>query len=456
MNPNYLNNKQAGNVPPIVAQTSPSQIPAVPPLEDDDNSLAYKDMNFAQKAGHNANLALDVPGRMLDAALIPHKMIGRSIADVARDVSSGFTGTPSTADYSNNLPWQDKDDTTIVPGSAEDNGLNDKSSVSETGVVTNAKGETVDVPPEDVLGIFDKASSLFGDVFSAQELKRMALYTAGGLVSGGSTSGSFKWAATQVMGESAATKKNAATMAGARAKSKPVQIKVAGKNNPVQALWDGSEYYDPKTGESIANAKKWNSDKHSPEGLQKTYKGLVEGLKSGRVNKDGTQLKIGEAGILSYTKFRAKVAQWEAQGYSPDLSDPVLQSSFVEAVKASIAANKGKDFDNDDLSTPESFFDMLLVRGVVSSSAGSEAIFKDSKGGELSVASNNELMLIINNAVQTGQSAGYNSTVASATFNIHEAWMKLSPEEKKQYNNSAEKGASGFLVFAKALNDNTA
>jgi len=369
-------------------------------------------------------------------------------------------GTPNVpvigAPVSNSL--QNSTNSGIIPGSPQDNGLNDKSSLdTKTGAVTDAEGNTVTLPGDpnasgkDVLSIFDKASNLFGDTFDAKELRRMALYTVGGLITGGSTSGSFKWAAMQVMNESAEASKNAATLGAASLKNKPVQVKVAGENKPVQALWDGKQYYNASTGVVLENAKKWVESSHSPSGLAATYTSLVEGLKTGRLDNNGDALQVGENAILSYNKFRAKVAQWELQGYKPDLDSPVIQNSFVEAVKASIEANKGKSFDNDELTTPESFFDMLLVKGVVSSAAGDTSIFKDNKGNVLSTDANNKLMLIINNAVQTGQAAGYNSSVASATFNIHEAWKGLGKEKQKQYNESADKGESGFIVFAESL-----
>ena len=76
----------------------------------------------------------------------------------------------------------------------------------ETGEMTNGEGEKVNIDPEEAKGIFEKAASLFGDTFSAADLKRMTLYTVGGLLSGGSMGGSFRWAGIKVMEEQAAIK----------------------------------------------------------------------------------------------------------------------------------------------------------------------------------------------------------------------------------------------------------
>ena len=80
----------------------------------------------------------------------------------------------------------------------------------ETGEMTNGEGEKVDIDPEEAKGIFEKAASLFGDTFSAADLKRMTLYTVGGLLSGGSMGGSFRWAGMKVMEEQATIKANEA------------------------------------------------------------------------------------------------------------------------------------------------------------------------------------------------------------------------------------------------------
>jgi len=90
-----------------------------------------------------------------------------------------------------------------------DTGTDDLSSVdTKTFKATDGEGKEIDVPPEQVKGIFDKASEQFGDMFSASDLKRMTLYTLGGLISGGSFAGSFQWAGMKVMQEQEVSKAN--------------------------------------------------------------------------------------------------------------------------------------------------------------------------------------------------------------------------------------------------------
>jgi len=81
------------------------------------------------------------------------------------------------------------------------------------GVITDAEGNKLDVDPIQVKGVFDKAATAFGDIFSAGDLKRMTLYTLGGLLSGGSLKGSFQWAGLKVMEEQTATKAGEAAIA---------------------------------------------------------------------------------------------------------------------------------------------------------------------------------------------------------------------------------------------------
>jgi len=94
---------------------------------------------------------------------------------------------------------------------ATETGTDDGSGINlKTFEATDGEGNKIPVPPEQVKGIFDKASDLFGDIFSASDLKRMTLYTLGGLLSGGSFGGSFKWAGMKVMEEQSIAKANQA------------------------------------------------------------------------------------------------------------------------------------------------------------------------------------------------------------------------------------------------------
>ena len=94
-------------------------------------------------------------------------------------------------------------------------GSSDYSEYSPDGSLKNGEGEDVIQTEEEKernRGIFDKASNLFGDIFSAPDLKRMTLYTIGGLLTGGSLEGSFKWAGLKVMDEQQKTKANNAAI----------------------------------------------------------------------------------------------------------------------------------------------------------------------------------------------------------------------------------------------------
>jgi len=88
----------------------------------------------------------------------------------------------------------------------------------EKGTAKNAKGEDINIAPPVIKGVFEKASSLFGDIFSAADLKRMTLYTLGGILTGGSMEGSFQWAGMKVMEEQQTTKNNEATIEAERLK----------------------------------------------------------------------------------------------------------------------------------------------------------------------------------------------------------------------------------------------
>jgi len=83
-----------------------------------------------------------------------------------------------------------------------DDGLPGGTSVNPSkGTATDNNGEPLPIKEDQVKDIFGKAASGFGDIFSGPDLKRMTLYTIGGLLSGGSLQGSFKWAGMKVMQE---------------------------------------------------------------------------------------------------------------------------------------------------------------------------------------------------------------------------------------------------------------
>ena len=116
-----------------------------------------------------------------------------------------------------------------------DTGTNQPDSYNElTGAMTNGNGEDITPTDDDknqAKGIFDKASGLFGDIFSASDLRRMTLYTVGGLMTGGSLGGSFKWAGMRVMEEQQLNKKNNAVVSAAKIKASKDHGKRTGNNS---------------------------------------------------------------------------------------------------------------------------------------------------------------------------------------------------------------------------------
>jgi len=87
----------------------------------------------------------------------------------------------------------------------------DQSAYSPDGSIKNGDNEEVAQTKEEKernRGIFDKASELFGDIFTSADLKRMVLYTVGGIITGGSIEGSFQWAAGKIMEENGIDKQN--------------------------------------------------------------------------------------------------------------------------------------------------------------------------------------------------------------------------------------------------------
>jgi len=93
----------------------------------------------------------------------------------------------------------------IIEEAAEnpfEDGLPGKTSLDpKKGIVTDNEGNRLDIPEDQVKDIFGKVAAAFGDIFSGPDLKRMALYTIGGVLSGGSLKGSFQWAGMKVMEE---------------------------------------------------------------------------------------------------------------------------------------------------------------------------------------------------------------------------------------------------------------
>jgi len=386
----------------------------------------------------------------------------------------------------------------------------DASSVDvKRGIVKDGNGNVVDVPPGQVQGIFNKASELFGDMFTAADLKRMVLYTVGGLVTGGSMEGSFKWAGMQVMKEHSANEQNQATKdaaalvvkerqdavlradgvrakeayidAGLKARAEevkvkantataanlanynlnkdliewktkaPVQVKVPGRNRPVQARWNPNGYYvSARDNKTILNGgrnvEKWADGVYGKNAQRSSHIAAIEGIRTSYENEGDEPDLLGDRAANIYDKYLIKVDEWaDEYGYTVDLSTALSRQVLSIAAKQSVEANRGK---TKGFITPEHFFDTALLKGFVSSMGGSQKIFDANDGKPIDSAANEALIGHIKKMQQHGAKTGKNTTIASALGDVHKAWVGLEDSERKKYNNDVRKGNSGFAKFA--------
>ena len=385
---------------------------------------------------------------------------GETLYNVAdnsiEDISAGYTGEESKSDWSLDGLVPDWDDTVrgdgVVPpvtgqeDDSTDTGLDDGTKFDiVTGDATDANGKDIGDPPTN-LSIFDKASSLFGDILSASELKRMTLYTIGGLMTGGSFGGSFKWAGTQVLNEQQATLKNNATLASAAGKMKPVQLKVSNKDTPVNGYWSAAKggYVDAVTQELLPNAEKYQ-ERHSPTSLASHYKDIASGIIA-KEGKDGPVL-LGDTANNSYNKFRIKVEQWQREGADISLSDATTIAAYESAVTSAIAANRSGDVQV----TPESFFDNLLIKGQMSNTAWGAGAFKDSDGNDIDVAANNTLMTGLGAALSYYKSKNPKVTSSAVNAGIINKWKSMGPDARAKFDNKSRDGSSGFVTYVDEL-----
>ena len=231
MNPNYLKNKrlalQNQAVAPMAASDGMSGLEKPEGLNRD---ITAK--NFGRDARTVVDSLVGGPLSVVKDAFMIAPNLRRAatdfVGDSASDIYDGFTGTDSTVNNPEAAVSPVEDDPL-------DTGTDQLDSYNElTGAMTNGNGDDITPTDDDknqAKGIFDKASDLFGDIASASDLRRMTLYTVGGLMTGGSLGGSFKWAGMRVMEEQQLNKKNNAVVSAAKIKASKDHGKRTGNNS---------------------------------------------------------------------------------------------------------------------------------------------------------------------------------------------------------------------------------
>jgi len=384
----------------------------------------------------NAGL-IEIPGYTSEA-------LG-NVPEMSVDTDKG--GVPTIKDNPLDTGTNQKDEYDILTGTAKDGNGTDITPTTEK--------------KEEAKSIFDKASGLFGDIFSAADLKRMTLYTLGGLMTGGSLGGSFKWAGLQVMNEQQAASKNAATLGAAANKAalkEPVELKVEGSNKPIMGRWNGKQYVAIDGTPLPLHTVPWK-DTYSAKSMKERHVGVIKGLETGTSDPDGNPVNVGALAEVVYNKYLVQVDEWSRdQGYHVDLSSPLSSEILRIATQQAIEANRGKV---DGFVTPESFFEGALIRGVVSGQGGSQNIFKAPDGDSISVKANEDMVAKIETIRKHGVSTGKNSSTATVMANVFDAWMGrskskagkgLDQTQRDAYNDSAGEGQSGFIRYLMSLN----
>ena len=364
---------------------------------------------------------------------------------------------------------------------AADNGLSDKSELNPTnGKSLNGEGENFKVYDDNSQGddddfkkgIFDKASDFFGDLLSSSELKRLALYTLGGIMSGGSISGSFQWAGTQLLKEKqdAATteaekasaellytRQKAVKQMGIDAELTRTQLTVDGRTAAAGIVADAKVVaagVKTETAKAAAKLVKYEKiqtyRKELPEKQRSAYKGAIAGAVSNFTRDDGTKIELGDRADGVYDKWLVHIDKLNARrGDSDfiDISDASIRSGFTIAVEQALAANRGST-GKFDLAVPEQFFDMALIRGVVSKKSGNQNIFMDSENNPIDLAANKDLVAAVNEGLKAVTSDGTKANTATVASAFWDEWNDLKPEVQKVYNDGAAEGRSGFVNFA--------
>ena len=323
------------------------------------------------------------------------------------------------------------------------------------GSIILGNGETLEQTKEQkdqALNIFGKASKLFGGILSETDLIRMSLYTVGGLMTGGSMGGSFKWAGNQVLKEQAgrqtAQAKLNETKAGMFNKA-PKQVRVKGSNDPTQAIYISGDWYDAGTKLKITGkVEDWDKSM-SRDGQLPEYMDLITSASTQIKNEDGTEINIGPVSAVIANSWYTQVEDWNRKGYDIELDDPKTRAAFDIAVKRSFQANK--DYESGrEVAVPSQFYEMTLIQGL---SPGADENFKDSNGNYLSADANGEMVKAVDSIIDAGllevknRGKGGTVTLRSVMSQIKKGWSELSEKDKAAYINGAGKGRSGYSKY---------
>ena len=235
-------------------------------------------------------------------------------------------------------------------------GSPDKSSYSPDGSLKDGEGNEVAQTKEEKernKGIFDKASELFGDIFTAADLKRMVLYTVGGMITGGSIEGSFQWAAGKIMEENGIDKQNqlvkdaaddadasrikAAALATTERKE-AAEVATAARARETYIANKVDEFklgkkraYDIEVAGALADynlgVKKIAANAKAPDGLKVNGVNYeVQGRWSGDAWINASNKTI--AGVKPGQKFPSKTKKWNGSLHDPSSSG--MRDRFVK------------------------------------------------------------------------------------------------------------------------------
>jgi hypothetical protein len=222
-------------------------------------------------------------------------------------------------------------------------GTPDNSSVdTDSGIVKDGNGKIVNIPPDQVKGIFGKASELFGDIFTSADLKRMVLYTVGGMITGGSMEGSFKWAGMQVMKENGINEQNQATKDAAallaKERKEATQLATATRAKETYMASKVADFkllkkqeYDMEVAKRLADynlgLKRITENAKAPDGLKVNGVNYeVQGRWSGDAWINTSTKTI--AGVKPGQKFPPKTKKWNGSLHDPSSSG--MRDRFVK------------------------------------------------------------------------------------------------------------------------------
>ena len=393
-----------------------------------------------------------------DAGSIYGDMVGNSVENLFTGSSEAVEGLTKGFTESRGVPPVNDNET-------DDNDpattSNERFSILD-GSVINGNGDEVPQTKEQKsqnLGIFDKASNLFGDLMSANDLRRMTLYTIGGIMTGGSLGGSFKWAGTRVLTEQAANLKAGNDLNKTRAdmfNKPPKQVKIEGINDPVQAHYIAGKWYSAATKRPLeGNIKDWDSGMDRDSQMS-YYENLVDSVSTQIKNEDGKEITVGPVKSSIANSFMTQVQLWNSKGYKVDLTNSKTKDAYTEAVKRAFQANADHE-EGGEVAVPSQFYEMTLIQGL---SPGGDKNFQDLDGKYLSSDANADMVAAVDNIISKGLNKIKTSnkkgtvTIRSVMSAVKEGWTKLGDKGQAKYNEGAGKGYSGFSKYIMEQSEN--